>query len=123
MSGNKVLLDTNIILYLLSGDTTISDFLDNKEGYLSIITELELIGYSEISEAELNEIKNFLDDCTILNINDEIKNIYTDIRRKYRMKLGDAIIAATAVSYELPLITADKQFNQISELNITLYRP
>ncbi len=50
MNGNKLLLDTNIILYLLAGDATITGFLDGKEAYLSIITEFELIGYPEITE-------------------------------------------------------------------------
>jgi predicted nucleic acid-binding protein len=48
-------LDTNIVLYLLSGDKTIADFLNKKQGYVSVITELELIGYPDISDTELQE--------------------------------------------------------------------
>ena len=121
MNGSKLTLDTNIILYLLGGDTTLSSFLQEKEGYISIITELELIGYPEINEKELNNIKRFLEDCIIININDDIKKTYTALRRKYKLKLGDAIVAATAMHLELPLITADKKFNQITELDIMLY--
>ncbi len=62
-----------------------------------------------------------MEDCIIININDDIKNIYTALRRKYKLKLGDAIVAATAMHLELPLITADKKFNQITELDIMLY--
>ncbi|MGB3774365.1 MAG: hypothetical protein WA951_03840 [Leeuwenhoekiella sp.] len=56
MSGNSVFLDTNIVLYLLSGDATIADFLNNKTVYLSFITELELLGYKDISAEELSKL-------------------------------------------------------------------
>ena len=47
MSGNKLVLDTNIVLYLLAGDKTVAEFLQDKQGYVSVITELELIGYPD----------------------------------------------------------------------------
>jgi len=42
MNGNKLLLDTNIILYLLDGDNTLVNILEGKIPYVSFITELEL---------------------------------------------------------------------------------
>lgn len=44
MSGNSLLIDTNIALYLLNGDNTIAELLDGKDVYLSFISELELLG-------------------------------------------------------------------------------
>lgn len=76
MNGNKIALDTNIILYLLAGDETLSEFSEDKQGYLSVITELELIGFPDISFEEQQQLKNFINDCTVVEINDEIKNIY-----------------------------------------------
>jgi predicted nucleic acid-binding protein len=116
MSGNKIVLDTNIVLYLLAGDKTISGFLQDKQGYVSVITELELIGYPDITAKELQHIKRFLEDCTIIEINDEIKTIYTNLRKKYRLKLGDAVAAATAVYSDLPFMSADKDFDKVTEL-------
>jgi predicted nucleic acid-binding protein len=123
MIGNSIVLDTNIVLYLLAGDETLSDFLQDKHGYLSIITELELIGYPDITIKEAHEVKNFLHDCTIIETNDEIKKFYIALRKKYRLKLGDAAAAATAIYLELPFITADKGFDKITELELTLYNP
>ena len=100
MNGSKLVLDTNIVLYLLAGDKTIQEFLEGKEGYISIISELELIGYHEISEKELNKIKTFLEDCIVVEINDELKSIYSSLRKKYKLKLGDAVVAATAIYLE-----------------------
>lgn len=42
MNGNNLLVDTNIVIYLLSGDKTIADLLDKKKIYISFITEIEL---------------------------------------------------------------------------------
>jgi len=46
MSGNSFLLDTNAVLYVLNGDETLADFLFEKELYLSIISEMELLRYN-----------------------------------------------------------------------------
>jgi predicted nucleic acid-binding protein len=46
MNGRSFLIDTNIALYLLGGDVTITNILDNSTIYLSFITQLELLGYS-----------------------------------------------------------------------------
>ncbi len=123
MSGNKIVLDTNIILYLLAGDKTIAEFLQDKQGYVSIITELELIGYPDITSKELKQIKSFLEDCTVVDINEEIKQIYTSIRKQYHLKLGDATAAATAIYLDLPFMSADKCFNKVTELQLTAYFP
>jgi predicted nucleic acid-binding protein len=121
MNGNRIVLDTNIILYLLAGDETLSVFLEGKEGFLSVITELELIGYPAITELELIQIKNFLKSCLIIAVNEEIKDIYARLRRKYKLKLGDAATSATAIYLDLPFISADKGFNKITELQFILY--
>ena len=42
MSGASFLLDTNVVLYLLSGNKTIADTIDGAQIYVSFVTELEL---------------------------------------------------------------------------------
>ncbi len=121
MNGSRLVLDTDIVLYLLSGDKTLADFLQDKQGYVSVITELELIGYPDITIRESQRIKNFLDDCTLVEINDEIKSIYVHLRKQYRLKLGDATAAATAIYLDLPFMTADRDFSKVAELQLTLY--
>jgi hypothetical protein len=69
-----------ISLYLLNGDQTIAEFLDQKSGFISIITELELIGYPDSNEAELQQVKSFISTCTVIDINDDIRSSYTDLR-------------------------------------------
>lgn len=123
MNGNKIVLDTNIILYLLSGDKTLSEFLQDKEGYVSVVTELELIGFPDITAKELKQVKSFLDDCIVIEITEEIKSIYSMLRKQYRLKLGDAMAAATAIYLDLPFMSADRAFTKITELQLTSYTP
>jgi predicted nucleic acid-binding protein len=59
MNGSRLVLNTNIVLYLLSGDKTLADFLQDKQGYISVITELELIGYPDITTREFPADKKF----------------------------------------------------------------
>ncbi len=60
MNGNSILLDTNIILYLLGGDKTLIPLLQNKQLFVSFITQLELLSFKGVKKSEILEIKNFL---------------------------------------------------------------
>ncbi len=120
MSGNSIFLDTNILIYLLQGDQKIAELIDNKTFTISFITELELLSIPA-NPTQLKKIKSLLKECYILNINDEIKKNTIDFRNKYNVKLPDAIVASTAHYLDLPLITADKGFKKIEELNLFIY--
>jgi predicted nucleic acid-binding protein len=122
MSGREILVDTNIFLYLLKGNVTIEEILQGKIIYLSVITELELIGFSKLTTKEEKSINQLLSDCKVINIDNSIKNFYSSLRKKYHLKLADAIIAATSISLGIPLITADKQFQIVSEINLITYQ-
>jgi len=52
MNGNKLFLDTNIVLYLLNGDETLAELLNEKQLYISVITELELLAFKGITLKE-----------------------------------------------------------------------
>ena len=121
MSGDKLLLDTNIIIYLLSGDKTLADLLNKKTLYISFITQLELLGYSEISSKELSKIESFLGQSTIIDINQEIKNLVIKLRKSYKLKLPDCIVLATAIHLDLPLLSTDKDFAKVDEVSVLYY--
>src|SRR5690606_34669807 len=121
MSGNSIFLDTNIVLYLLSGDDTIADYLNGKTIFLSFITELKLLGYKEISAEELSKVESLLADSTIIDINSEIKKIVIALRKSDKIKLPDAIIAATSHYLNIPFMTSDKDLTKLTDLNILLY--
>ena len=87
MSGSKLFLDTNIILYLLNGDKTLAELLHEKQLFISVITELELLAFKNISNEEENVIKDFIKQCKVININDNIKNLTINLRRTYNTKI------------------------------------
>jgi predicted nucleic acid-binding protein len=121
MNGKEILVDTNIILYLLRGNDTLEEILQGKEIYISFITELELIGFKDITSVEEKKISALLKDCLIISLNNNIKEKYVEIKKKSHLKLADAIIAATAISTQIPLITSDKQFKTLKELLLIQY--
>ncbi len=121
MSGNSLLIDTNIALYLLNGDETIAELLKGLDVYISFISELELLGFQDLREEELPLIEEFLSNCIIVDLNQSIKRITVELKRNYKMKLPDAIIAATSKYMNIPLISADKGFEKISELQFIKY--
>ncbi len=122
MSGNSFVLDTNIVLYLLSGNSTVAEIVDGSQTYVSFITQLELLGYKGISSKEQQKVKAFLADCIIVDITEEIKKNTIAIKQKYHIKLPDSIIAATAQFLDIPLLTADKGFSKLGDMNIALYQ-
>ena len=121
MNGNKIFVDTNIILYLLGGDTTIAELLNSKQLYISFITQLELLSFSKSSKKDLKIIQEIIDQCVIIDINDEIKELVIALKRKFGFKLPDGIIIATATYLDLPLISADQEFKKAEALNLIFY--
>jgi len=121
VSGIDFFVDTNILIYTLTGHPRVSDLLQYSFLYgVSVISEIELLGKKNISQDDVNIIRNLLNDCEIVDINHVIKEIAISLKQKYSIKTPDAIIAATAKSFNLPLITADKDFEKIKEVDIVL---
>lgn len=122
MNGISFVADTNALIYLLNGNTCMTPYLDKNLSY-SVISEMELLSYSGITKSEENSIKSLLKECEEVALSAEIKEKTIEIRKKYKTKLPDAIVAASAIVSGLPLITADKGFNQIVELNLEMIVP
>jgi predicted nucleic acid-binding protein len=109
--------DTNIAIYLLSGDEHLAELLQGMDTKLSFITELELLSKPNITPEETTKTKVFINQCTVVDISPAIKKKVVEIRQKVKIKLPDAIIAASAIILDLPIVTADKQFEKIPGLS------
>lgn len=121
MSGNKIFVDTNIILYFLKGDPIVVDLVLDKELVISIISEIEILAFPGLSVENERQIKLFLSDCIIAELDQKVKELTIELRRKYKLKLPDSIIAASAFFQKTPLLTADKEFKKIEELDLLIY--
>lgn len=124
MSGIRLVSDTNTLIYVLNGDSAFSsvaaEILDGKQVWISVITELELFAKRGLKAQEKKDIEWLIDTCFVLDINSEIKKITKYLLQKYTIKLPDAIIAATAMYLDSPLVTADFMFEKIKDISVIL---
>lgn len=111
--------DTNFLIYLHEGNRIVEPFLEYNFG-ISFISEVELLGFHGISKSEETKLKLLLNDCFQLDWNLKIKDQTILLKRKHAIKLPDAIIAATSMVYDIPLVTADKGFSKIKNLDLVL---
>ena len=122
MNGIEYLADTNAVLYFLSGNKCMKPFVSSSFAF-SIISEMELLSYPRITAEEEEKIRGFLGASLSIPITDSIKDRTIQLRKKYGIKLPDAIIAASAIDKDLMLITADTGFEKIRELKLKLIVP
>lgn len=113
--GVNIVLDTNVVLYFLAG--RLAQALPPAEYYISVITEMELLSYPLLTAGDEAEIHDFLSDVAIVELNREIKQSAIALRRQYRLKLPDAIVAATAQQLKAELFTNDFKLLNIPALS------
>lgn len=111
----RILADTNALGYLQQNNATVVALLNGKQVFVSELTEMELLCNPNLSKAERALTQSLLDDCYIINLNEQIKRIAINIRLSTRMKLIDAIIAATAVWLNIPIVTHDSGFERVKD--------
>lgn len=100
----KAVFDTNILIDYLSGNLLAYKELKlYKNPQISIITKMEILVGASKDNQEM--IREFLDNFTIINLNEEIVEVAVGIRKEHKIKLPDAIIWATAKYSNSLLIT------------------
>ena len=114
MNGNRYLLDTNFILGILKSDPRVLAEASARQLHVgacsySAITRMELLGFHGITQEEVALIKQKLDRLTYLPLTGNIEDAVIGLRQTRKIKLPDAIIAATALCSDLELLTLDQQ--------------
>ena len=121
MSGIRIIADTNPITHLLSGSQEVAEYLDGKQVWISVISELELFGKQGLNQNQIKKINYLLDSCFIAEINPQIKQIAKDLMQNHAIKVPDAIVAASSLYLDLPLLTYDTGFKKIEMLKLVLF--
>lgn len=118
MSGTKYLLDTNFILGTLKSDTQVLAELSSRrilagECSYSAIARMELLGFHRITQEEETLIKQKLEYFVYLPLIKDIEDRVIALRQSRKIKLPDAIIAATALYFGIELLTLDQHLLEI----------
>lgn len=100
-------LDTSTILYFLTG--RLDEELSESDYQVSVIAEMELLSYPGLKVHEAESIKDFLKAVTLVDLTAEVKQEAIRLRKEHKLKLPDAIIAATAMTSDATLLTQDKK--------------
>ena len=123
--GVKYLWDTNTAIYYLQqqfppkAEKLIDDLLRQSQPCISVITEIELLCWKSPTRKDADVLNNFINDSLVIELDREIKLKTADIRKLYKVKLPDAIIAATAVINDYTLLTRNtKDFKSIEHLKM-----
>jgi len=119
----QYLIDSNVEIDYLSGKLPengkhLLNHLINIVPNLSVITKIEVLGFKTNTETTML-LGNFFKDSNVISLSDEITDKTIEIRKQYKIKTPDAIIAATAISNNFTLVTRNtKDFDTIKGLRV-----
>jgi len=123
--GMNYLWDSNIVIYFLqqqfppSAEKFIDELLSKEIPTISAISEIELLCWKTATEKDMNLLRSFIHDAFVIELEQSIKEKTVEIRKMHKIKLPDAIIAASALVYGLTLITRNvDDFKKINGLQI-----
>ncbi len=118
----RYLIDTSAAIKYLCGTFAETGlvFLDsvvNSESIISFISEIELLAWNPPKESDLIVYQQFVQASRILGIDKRVVQKTIEIRKQFGLKLPDAVIAATALIYDLTLIADnDRDFLKVDGL-------
>lgn len=116
----KYLIDTNIIIYYFNGltnDERIDELLSDSFN-ISIITQMEFLVWSGFStDGHLyQKAQEFISHANVFGLVQSVSDKTITLRQHHKMKMPDAIIAATALVHGLGIVT--NNINDFKQLNI-----
>lgn len=113
-----MLLDSNIIIYSVQPDNSrLRQFIAEHEPAVSALSYLEVLGYHQLTDDDRLYFNEFFEATRIIPISQEVINQAVTLRQQRRMSVGDAIIAGTALQYNMTLVTRNlEDFQWITEL-------
>ena len=105
--GTRYLIDTNALSDYFGEKLPLNglDFIDilvNENPQISVMTRIESLSYLT---PQIETFRSFVNYSTVFDLTEDIIVRTIALRRSRRIKIPDAIIAATALEYDLTLIT------------------
>jgi predicted nucleic acid-binding protein len=115
-----MLIDSNIIIYAAKAEhTDLRIFIAEHTPAVSAISYVEVLGYHRLTEPERQHFEAFFAAALVLSLSKEILDQAVKLRQLRKITLGDALVAATALVYNLTLVTRNtKDFDWIPNLSV-----
>ena len=119
-------LDTNAVVYFLKKDASAESVLKGLLEkavvlYVPTVVELELFSLPTLTVQEALETDVFLGTVILVPLNSELARLAGELRRQYRLKTPDSIVAATALFTRSTLLTRNvRDFKKILDLSLQL---
>jgi len=103
--GQRFLIGTNVIIdytcnLMPDKGTAFVENIFNTAFNTSVVVKIEVLGYNDVP-AKMQLLEKFLASATLIPLDDAVTQKTIELRRIKKIKLGDAIIAATALVYNL----------------------
>lgn len=123
-NGKNYLIDSNIIIYASKGKQDAIDFFSavqsqEAELFVSWITYIEVLGYPKLTGKEQQILQKIFGAIEKIDLNGQISQNAVSLRQKKKIGLGDSVIAATAITNNLCLVTHNiKDFKWIKGLKV-----
>jgi len=124
MERKNYLIDTNVAIYyfglaLSEESEKFMDMILGEKYSISVINRIELLGFERLHVNESDALSAFISNSNIFDLDEDIILETIQIRKKYNIKLPDAIIAATCLVNNCSLITNNiKDFDKITGLHV-----
>ena len=121
----QYLIDTNILIYFFDGKLTEKQKIEvigifRSSFNISVISKIEFLGFKDYFDSEKYEkVKEFISTANVIPLSDDLIDKIIQIKQQTNSKLGDAIIAATALINNLIVVTRNqKDFEKITGVAI-----
>jgi len=118
-------MDSNVLIDYIGQNIPLNEklFVEqviNMEFIIPSVVKIEVLGFNENFPDKILMMREFVGLATLLPLDNSVIEETIELRRNYKkLKLGDAIIAATALVYNLVLITRNSgDFKNIPGLSI-----
>ncbi len=120
--AERYLIDTSAVIKYLTiafpaKGISFMDSIVDVESIISFISEIELQVWNPPDPSDMIIYAEFINESKIITIEDAIIKKTIDIRKNQKLKVPDAIVAATAIVYKLTLVSDnDKDFTKVPGL-------
>lgn len=123
MSIVEYLIDTNILIYHTKGSEVVSNFISDiiaKQRFnISILTKIEFLGWDKHSAEGFKRCQQLIALANVYGLDDEIAEEAIELKRQSKIKLADAVIAATAIMNNFKLVTRNvDDYKMVKELKV-----